>query len=242
MLALKRARTCSAIQAAEEVGRVQLYYFPTPNGRKVATALEEMGLPYDLMMVDILKGEQKQPSFLELSPNGRIPALVDQLPDQRVVIFESGAILQYLGRKSGLFYPQREAERAWVDAWVFWQMSGLGPMAGQVSWFTRVAQVPDRDPKDSAYSLKRYTREVRRLYDVLERQLTARDFICDVYSIADMASWPWVDRYHAQVGLETYPNISAWRARIAARPAVQRAMQVGMAEALAGREDTVSHG
>lgn len=221
---------------------MQLYYFPTPNGRKVAIALEEMGLPYELVMVHILKDEQKQPEFVKLSPNGRIPALVDQLPDQRVVIFESGAILQYLGRKSGLFYPQREAERAWVDGWVFWQMSGLGPMAGQVSWFTRVAQVPDRDPKDSEYPLKRYTREVRRLYDVLEAQLSGRDFICDDYTIADMACWPWVDRYHGQVGLENYPNISAWRDRIAVRPAVQRAMQVGMVEALASKDDDVAHG
>lgn len=221
---------------------MRLYYFPTPNGRKVAIALEEMGLAYDLVMIDILKGAQKQVDFLAISPNGRIPALVDELNGQRVVIFESGAILQYLGRKSGQFYPQREAVRTQVDAWVFWQMSGLGPMAGQVSWFTRVAAAPGRDPKDSEYPLKRYTREVRRLYDVLERQLSGREFICDTYSIADMASWPWVDRYHAQVGLEPYPNISAWRDRIAARPAVQRAMQVGMPEALAERNENVPHG
>lgn len=222
---------------------MQLYYFPTPNGRKVAIALEEMGLSYELVLIDILKGAQKQADFVAISPNGRIPALVDEADGERVVIFESGAILQYLGRKSGLFYPQRETERTQVDAWVFWQMSGLGPMAGQVSWFTRVAAAPGRDPKDSAYPLKRYSREVTRLYDVLERQLNGREYICGAYTIADMASWPWVDRYHAQVGLERFPNISAWRDRVAERPAVQRAMQVGMAEALAGRdEDSVPHG
>jgi GST-like protein len=209
---------------------MQLHYFPTPNGRKVSIALEEMGLDYQIVLVNILQGEQQKAHFLELSPNGRIPALVDHdASGERVVIFESGAILQYLGRKSGLFYPAGEARRCWVDAWVFWQMSGLGPMSGQVSWFARVAATPGRDPRDSSYALHRYTKEVKRLYWVLERQLTGREYICGAYSIADMASWTWVNQYHAQVGdLEAgYPHIAAWHTRIGERPAVQRAMRVG---------------
>jgi GST-like protein len=210
---------------------VQLYYFPSPNGRKVSIALEEMGLDYEIVLVNILKGEQLAPHFLQLCPNGRIPALVDHdaACGERVVIFESGAILQYLGRKSGLFYPTSEAKRCWVDAWVFWQMSGLGPMSGQVSYFTRVAATPGRDPRDASYALHRYTKEVKRLYGVLETQLNGAQYICGDYSIADMASWTWVNQYHTQVGdLQTqYPNIAAWRARIGERPAVQRAMLVG---------------
>jgi GSH-dependent disulfide-bond oxidoreductase len=209
---------------------MQLYYMPSPNGQKVSIALEEMALPYEVVIVNILAGEQTRPEYLRICPNGRIPALVDQdAADERVVIFESGAMLQYLGRKSGQFYPLREAQRAWVDAWVFWQAAGLGPMASQINWFTRVSKVPDRDPRDSSYALHRFTREVKRLYGVLDRQLAGRDYICDQYSIADMASWPWVDKYHWHVGdLAQYPNVSAWRARIGARPAVQRALQVGM--------------
>jgi GSH-dependent disulfide-bond oxidoreductase len=208
---------------------LRLYYFPTPNGRKVSIALEEMGLAYEVAPVNILAGEQQDPAFLALSPNGRIPAVVDEAAGERVVIFESGAILQYLGRKSGRFYPQAEAARAWIDAWVFWQMAGLGPMTGQINWFVRVAETPGRDPRDSSYALHRYTKETRRLYGVLERQLTGRDFICDAYSIADMACWPWVEQYHGRVGgLADYPHIAAWRARIAERPAVQRAMQLGL--------------
>jgi GST-like protein len=211
---------------------MQLYYFPTPNGRKISIALEEMGLSYEIVMVNILKGEQHAAHFLQLSPNGRIPALVDHdASDERVVIFESGAMLQYLGRKSGKFYPTNEARRCWVDAWVFWQMAGLGPMSAQISWFTRVAAAGDRDPRDSSYALHRYTREVKRLYAVLEKQLTGREYICDEYSIADMASWTWVTQYHTQVGdlKAQYPHIAAWQIRIAERPAVQRAMLVGTA-------------
>jgi glutathione S-transferase/GST-like protein len=209
---------------------MRLYYFPTPNGRKVSIALEEMGLAYEVEKIDILAGEQQRPDFLEISPNGRIPALTDETAaGGRVKIFESGAILQYLGRKSGRFYPPGEAERAWIDAWVFWQMAGLGPMTGQINWFVRVSEKPDRDPRDSSYAIHRYTKETRRLYGVLERQLMGRDFICGEYSIADMAAWPWVDQYHGRVGDITadYPAIAAWRDRIAVRPAVQRAMKLG---------------
>jgi glutathione S-transferase len=208
---------------------LRLYYFPTPNGRKVSIALEEMGLAYEIERVNILEGEQARPEFLALCPNGRIPALVDA-PDgaEPVVIFESGAILQYLGRRSGLFYPAAEAKRAAVDSWLFWQMAGLGPMTGQVTWFRRAGLKPGRDPRDVSFAIHRYEKEMRRLYDVLERQLTGREFICDGYSLADMASWPWVDQHGDYLGdLAQFPAIRDWHARIRQRPAVQRAMQVG---------------
>ena len=209
---------------------MQVYYFPTINGQKVTIALEEMALPYEIVPVNILANEQTRPEYLKFSPNGRIPAIVDyDAAGERIVIFESGAILQYLGRKSGLFYSKNEARRSWIDAWVFWQMAGLGPMSGQVNWFVRVSQVPDRDPRDYVYPIKRYTKEVRRLYGVLEGQLTGKEYICDEYSIADMASWTWIDKYNDQVGgLAEFPHIGAWHARIGARPAVQRALKVGL--------------
>jgi glutathione S-transferase len=207
---------------------VKVYYFPTPNGWKVSIALEEMELAYDLSIVNIIENEQLDPAYLKLNPNGRIPAIVDEDGQgEPVVIFESGAILQYLARKSGLFYADTEARRCWIDAWVFWQMAGLGPMAAQLSWFIRVSQVPDRDPRDSSYPIHRYRKEVRRLYEVLERQLTGRDFICDDYSIADMASWPWIHQYHHQMGdIAEFPAIAEWYRRIAERPAVQRALEL----------------
>lgn len=211
---------------------LQVYYFPGPNGRKVSIALEEMGLPYEIVPVNILKGEQQRPEFLQISPNNRIPALVDWgAQGERIKIFESGAILQYLGRKSGKLYPSDEAARCWVDAWIFWQVAGLGPMAGQLSWFIRVSKIPDRSQNDYSYALHRYSKEVKRLYGVLERQLAGRSFICDDFSVADIASWTWVDQYHQHVGgLGDYPNIGAWHARIAERPAVKRGMTVWMPE------------
>jgi glutathione S-transferase/GST-like protein len=213
-------------------GMMQLFYFPTPNGRKISIALEEMGLPYEIVPVNILEGAQQHPEFLEVSPNNRVPALVDwDGQGRRIRIFESGAILQYLGRKSGRLYPADEPARCWVDSWVFWQMAGLGPMAGQLSWFIRVSNIPDRDERDYAYPIRRYRKEVRRLYGVLERQLAGRDYICDDYSIADIASWTWVDQYQQHIGgLADFPNVAAWRARIAARPAVQRGLTVWMPE------------
>jgi GSH-dependent disulfide-bond oxidoreductase len=213
-------------------GPVQVYYFPGPNGRKVSIALEEMGLPYEIVPVNILKGEQQRPEFLQISPNNKIPALRDWSADgERITIFESGAILQYLGRKSGLLYPAAEAARCWVDSWLFWQCSGLGPMAGQLSWFIRVSNIPDRDERDYSYAIHRYRKEVKRLYGVLERQLSGRSYICDEYSIADIASWTWVNQYHEHVGgLAEFPNIAAWHARIAERPAVKRGITVWMPE------------
>ncbi len=209
---------------------ITLYYFPTPNGRKVSIALEEMGLAYEVSLINILKNEQAAPGFLEISPNGRIPALVDDLPlGERVVVFESGAILQYLGRRTGQFYPAEEAKRAEVDGWLFWQMAGLGPMTGQVTWFKRAAMKPGRDERDTSFAIHRYEKEMRRLYEVLETRLTGRDFICDEYSIADMAAWPWVNQHGGYLGdLLQFPAIFAWHERIRARPAVQRALAVGM--------------
>ncbi len=206
------------------------YYFPTPNGRKVAIALEEMGIEYGLQIVDILRGEQKRDEFLQISPNGRIPALVvDECDGEAIELFESAAILQYLGRISGHFYPAEERLRTRVDAWLFWQMAHLGPMTGQVTWFRRAARKPGRDARETAYAIARFEKEMRRLYEVLDRQLQGRDFVCEDYSIADMACWPWVDQHHDYLGsLEQFANIASWHKRIAGRPAVQRAMLVGL--------------
>ena len=228
---------------------MRIYYFPTPNGRKVTIALEEMGLAYEIVPVNILRGEQERPEFLRISPNGRIPALVDWTIDgAQIKLFESGAILQYLGRKTGLLYPMEEAARCLVDAWLFWQMAGLGPMAGQLSWFIRVSNLPDRDERDYAYAIHRYHKEVSRLYGVLERQLEGRSYICDLYSIADIASWTWVEQYKDQIGgLSTFPHIAAWHARIAERSAVKRGMLVWMPESndgwsAAGNTRQIEHG
>jgi len=208
---------------------ITLYYLPSPNGRKVSIALEEMELAYEIRLVNIFENEATRPEYLEICPNGRIPALVDEREEGEVVkIFESGAILQYLGRVSGRFYPTAsESKRAWVDAWVFWQMSALGPMSGQITWFRRAATKPGRDPAETSLAIHRYTKETKRLYGVLERQLEGRKFICDEYSIADMACWPWVEQYGSYVGdLADYPSVYTWHAHVGARPAVQRAMKL----------------
>ena len=211
---------------------ITLYYMPSPNTRKVSIALEEMGLAYQVRMVNIFEREAQTPEYLAVCPNGRVPAMTDELTGGELVkIFESGAMLQYLGRKSGLFYPREsEAKRAWVDAWVFWQMAGLGPMSGQITWFKRAAEKPGRDPAETSLALHRYTKETARLYGVLEGQLAGRPFICDDFSIADMACWPWVEQYGARDfgDLSQFPAIKAWHARIAQRPAVQRAMKLGV--------------
>ena len=204
---------------------LRLYYFPTLNGHKVTIALEEMGLAYEIVPVNILKGQQTSEEFLAINPNGRIPALVDG----EVSIFESGAILQYLGRKTGQFYPTDEPTRASIDSWLFWQMAGLGPMSSQVNWFTRVAAKGHRDPLESAYALERYRRETARLFGVLERGLAGREYLCGKYSIADICCWTWIDKYPENGGgLAGFPAVAAWHARIAERPAVRRAVQVGL--------------
>lgn len=203
-----------------------LYYFPTPNGRKVSIALEEMGLSYDMAFVNILAGDQSAADFQAISPNGRIPALTDD--DAGVEMFESGAILQYLARKSGQFLPSDEAQRTQIEAWLIWQMAHLGPMTGQVTWFRRAAKKEGRDPAETSLAIHRFEKEMRRLYEVLDRQLADNEFICGDYSIADMACWPWVDQHHDYLGaLDQFAHIDRWHKAIAERPAVQRAMKLG---------------
>jgi len=206
---------------------IDLYYWPTPNGHKITIALEEMGLPYALHVVNIGRGDQFQPDFLAISPNNRMPAIVD--PEgpggQPISIFESGAILQYLGRKTGQFYPADERARVEVEQWLMWQMGGLGPMSGQAGHFRLYAPAMLPDQRMIAYGANRYTNEVHRLHGVLERRLRDRPFIAGDYSIADMAIWPWRQAPRSR-GLDPaqFPAVQAWSDRIAARPAVIRAL------------------
>jgi glutathione S-transferase len=206
---------------------ITVYYLPTPNGRKVAIALEEMGIRYEIKLVDVYRLEAQTPEYLKICPNGKIPALVDG----SLKIFESAAILQHLGRRTGLYYPTRdEIARSWIDSWLFWQMSALGPMSGQITWFRRAARKEGRDPNETSLALHRYNKEVQRLYAVLERQLEHNEYICNEYSLADMACWPWVNQHGEYAGnLEAnFPAVFAWHARIAERPAVRRALLVGI--------------
>jgi GSH-dependent disulfide-bond oxidoreductase len=206
---------------------IDLYFWPTPNGLKIPILLEELGMPYRVHPIDISKGEQFAPAFLKISPNNRIPAIVDpDGPDgQPISLFESGAIMQYLGRKSSSFYPISERQKSNVDQWLFWQVGGLGPMAGQCFHFRKYAteQVP--------YGIERYTKEVTRLFGVMERQLAARNYLAGEYSIADIACFPWVRLWKdlAQ-DIEQFPNLKSWIDRIAARPAVQRGLAAGKPE------------
>ena len=165
-------------------GPIEIYYWPTPNGHKVTIACEEMGLPYEIRPVNIGRGDQFKPEFQKLSPNGRMPAILDFDTEdgQPLSIFESGAILQHLGRKSGQFYPQDQRSRADVEQWLFWQVGGLGPMAGQKHQFARYA------PEKLPYAIERYVNETNRLYGVLNKRLAEREFIAGAYSIADMAA------------------------------------------------------
>jgi GSH-dependent disulfide-bond oxidoreductase len=202
---------------------IELHIWPTPNAFKITIFLEETGLPYGVKLVDIGKGDQFQPDFLKIAPNNRMPAIVDpDGPDgQPISVFESGAILQYLGRKTGQFYPTDERMRVEVDQWLFWQMGGLGPMAGQAHHFRIYA------PEQVPYGIKRYTDEVNRLYGVLNRRLADREFVAGTYSIADMAIFPWIRPYERQgQKLEDFPHLNRWFAALAARPAVIRAVEV----------------
>lgn len=203
---------------------IELYYWPTPNGWKISIMLEECGLPYVMRFVDIAKGEQFRPEFLAISPNNRMPAIVDpQGPGGRPVsIFESGAILQYLGRKTGLFYPAHERERIEVEQWLFWQMGGLGPMCGQTHHFRIYA--PEKIP----YAIDRYTREVTRLYGVMNARLADRAFLAGDYSIADMACVGWIRPWTRQgQNLDDHPHLKRWYETVMARPGVQRGMAAG---------------
>ena len=208
---------------------LELWYWPTPNGWKVSIALEEMGLPYEVKPVNIGAGEQFTPEFLAISPNNRMPALVDpEGPDGKPLsIFESGAILQYLANKSGQFYPTDIRTRAEVDQWLFWQVGGLGPMAGQTHHFRQYAPALVRDQRQIAYGVRRYTDETNRLYGVLNRRLADRDYVAGDYSIADMAIWPWILPGPQGQDLEDFPHLKAWVERVGARPAVQAGRAVG---------------
>lgn len=206
---------------------IELYYWPTPNGYKVSIMLEELGVPYEVKYVNIGKGEQFSPDFLKIAPNNRMPAIID--PDgpggEPISVFESGAILQYLGRKYAKFYPADERLRVDVDQWLFWQMGGLGPMAGQAHHFRQYA------PEKIEYGINRYTNEVNRLYGVMNRRLADRDYLAGDYSIADMASVGWVRSYENQgQDLNDFPNLKRWFEALLARPAVQRGIAVGQEE------------
>ena len=184
---------------------IEFHYWPTPNGWKIAIALEEMGLPYNLHLVNIGAGDQFRPEFLKISPNNRMPAIVDpEGPDGKPIsIFESGAILQYLARKTGRFYGETERDRVAVDQWLFWQVGGVGPMAGQAHHFLKYAPSLE-PPQDIPYAKDRYRAEVARLYGVLDRQLAKHRYVAgDFYSIADMSIWGWASRAGIRGGLGT---------------------------------------
>ena len=198
---------------------IDLYTWTTPNGSKVTILLEELGLDYNVHAIDIGKDEQHSPEFLKISPNNKIPAIVDN--ETGVSLMESGAIMWYLAEKHGRFLPEGQVARAEVMQWLMWQMGGFGPMAGQAHHFLHF------NPGKAAYAEERFGAEVKRLYAVLDKQLEGRDHICGGYSIADMACWPWVSRYEwQQIDLTEYPNVRAWYQRLRARDAVQKGYHV----------------
>lgn len=204
---------------------IELHYWPTPNGHKITIALEELGLPYEVRLVNIGKGEQFAPEFLQIAPNNRMPAIVDpDGPDGApIAIFESGAILQYLARKTGQLYGSTERARVATDQWLMWQMGGVGPMAGQAHHFLKYA--PQMDPPQVLpYAQDRYRREVGRLYGVLDRQLRGRRFVTgEDLTIADIAIWPWAMGWEGQQQtLEDKPDLKRWLDALAERPAFQR--------------------
>jgi GST-like protein len=216
--AASKTRRGKAGAAKKSIKPIELYYWPTPNGFKISIMLEECKLPYTLIPVNISKGEQFKPDFLKISPNNRMPAIVD--PDgpggKPISIFESGAILQYLGRKTGKFYPKDERGRVEVEQWLFWQMGGIGPMAGQVHHFKN-------------YAINRYDNEVNRLYGVMNLRLKDREFIAGKYSIADMAIVGWANGWQRQgQDINEFPHFKRWLETMKARPAVQRGMALGL--------------
>lgn len=209
--------------AATKANPIELYYWPTPNGWKISIMLEECGLPYLVRSVNIGKGDQFKPDFLAISPNNKMPAITDpEGPDGTPIsIFESGAILQYLGRKTGLFYPAEERARVEVDEWLFWQMAGVGPMAGQTHHFRIYA------PEPIPYAIDRYTNETNRLYGVLNKRLAEREYLAGAYSIADMATYPWAKMWDRQgQDIAPFPHMRRWLDAVAARPAVKRGIAV----------------
>ena len=206
---------------------IDLHYWPTPNGHKITIFLEETGTPYRIVPVNIGAGEQFQPEFLKISPNNRMPAIVDTAPvdgGAPVSIFESGAILVYLAEKTGKFLPKDLRGRFEVLQWLFWQMGGLGPMAGQNHHFTQYA------PEKLPYAIERYVAETSRLYAVLDKRLADREFVAGDYSIADMAAYPWiVPHQRQQQNIDDFPNLKRWFEAIRVRPAVMRAYEKGKA-------------
>ena len=198
---------------------IDFYTWTTPNGRKVSILLEELGADYEVHSINITQGDQNSPAFLKISPNNKIPAIIDR--DNGMSLMESGAILIYLAEKYGKFLPKDSIARAEVNEWLMWQMGGFGPILGQAHHFLHF------NPGKSDYSEARFRSEVARLYGVLDRRLEGRDYICDDYSIADMACWPWVSRYEwQQVNLADYPNVRSWYQRLLARDAVQKGYHI----------------
>ena len=198
---------------------IDLYTWSTPNGRKVSILLEELGLPYTAHTVDISKDEQFKPDFLKISPNNRIPAIVDR--DNGLTLFESGAIMMYLADKTGKLWP-KEAKARWeTTQWLMWQMGGVGPMLGQVHHFVKY------NKGKAPYAEERFSKEGRRLYGVLDRRLKEAAFVAGDYSIADMSIWPWISRFEWQgIALDEFPNVKRWYLDIAKRPAVQKGYDV----------------
>ena len=198
---------------------IDLYTWTTPNGRKVSIALEELGLPYTVHPIDISKDEQFQPDFLRISPNNRIPAIVDR--ETGFHLMESGAILIYLADKAGRLLPKEGEQRYRVIEWLMWQMGGVGPMLGQTHHFVKY------NKGKAPYAEERYLKEAHRLYGVLDRRLADHEYLADDYSVADIATWPWISRYEWQtVDLAQYPNVKRWYVAIANRPAVQKGYHV----------------
>ena len=203
---------------------IDLYSWPAPNGHKVQIMMEELGVPYRVIPIDITSGDQHDASYLAINPNGKIPAIVDHAPVDKgapVTVFETGAILLYLAEKEKRFLPTEMRQRSEVFQWLFWQVGGLGPMMGQAQHFFRYA------PEPVPYAIERYQKETRRLLTLLDERLQGRDYVCGEYSITDMACFPWI-RIHKLTGiaLEDFPNIQAWYGRVRSRPAVGRAMDV----------------
>ena len=212
---------------AEQNVPIELYYWPTPNGWKITIMLEELGVPYTIKFVNIGRGEQFEPEFLKIAPNNRMPAIVDpQGPGGAPVsVFESGAILQYLGRKFGRFYPSDERSRIAVEEWLFWQMGGLGPMAGQAHHFRQYA------PEEVPYAIERYTNEVNRLYGVMNTRLAEHDYLAGDYSIADMACIGWVVPFERQgQKIEDFPNLKRWHDVMMDKPSVRKSLEIGKDE------------
>ena len=226
------ARQTAAKTRAKAAGSrqkpIELYYWPTPNGWKISIMLEECRLPYEVRPVNISIGEQFKPEFLAISPNNRMPAIVDPNGPggKPISVFESGAILQYLGRKSGKFYPVNERLRVEVEQWLFWQMGGLGPMAGQAHHFRQYA------PEGYDYAIKRYTNEVNRLYGVMNKRLADREFLAGPYSIADMACVGWAKLWERQgQDINEFPHFKRWLETVLARPAVKRGLAIRIEDA-----------